>query len=146
MNEPTIAEILRALTPAETKYAVIEALPGALIVIVLSLVFSLLTYPVSMILAAFNRSFGFPEIPNWIYTALFLGIVLWLVRGQSGHIPILGAVAWLVLAFMLIPVVVVCVYAPDWAILPLILLEFTPIYLVAKLLEEGRKKMETGEI
>lgn len=64
MNEPTIAEILRALTPAETKDAIIEALPGALIVIVLSLVFSLLTYPVSMILAAFNRSFGFPGTPN----------------------------------------------------------------------------------
>ena len=146
MNEPTIAEILAALKPEEIKETITDSLPLSLLVIVLSFVFSLLMYPVSMILASFNRGFGFPMIPDWVYTALFLGIVLWMVRGQSAHLPILGPVAWTVLVILVGSIVFACLYLPGWAVLPAILLFLTPVYLLAKLLEKGREKLETGAL
>lgn len=146
MNEPMISEAISALTKAEIKEEIKNGLPAAVVVIVLSLIFSLLIYPVSMIFAAFGRDFGLPEIPNWVYTALFLGIVLWLIRGQRSHIPTLGPVAWLVLIMMVSLPVVICIFLPDWAILPSILVVLTPLYLFARLLEAGRKKIETGEV
>ena len=123
-----------------------DSLPPAFIVIVLSGIFSFLVYPVSMILASFNRSFGFPVIPDWVYTALFLGIVLWMIRGQSVHIPLLGPVAWVVLIVLVVSIVFACIYLPGWAVLPSILLFLTPIYFFAKLLEKGRAKLESGEV
>jgi predicted branched-subunit amino acid permease len=146
MNEPTIAEILAALKPEEIKETVTDALPVSLLTIALSVVFSLLMYPVSMILASFNRGFGFPEIPDWIYTALFLGIVFWMIRGQSAHLPILGPVAWTILIVLVISVIFACIYLPGWAVLPSILFFLTPVYLFAKLLEKGREKIETGTV
>jgi hypothetical protein len=146
MNEPTIAEILAVLKAEEIKETITAALPSALIVIVLSVIFSFLVYPVSMILATFNRSFGFPAIPNWVYAALFLGIVLWMIRGQSTHLPLLGPMAWGVLIVLVVSIVFACIYLPGWAVLPSILLFLTPIYLFAKLLERGRAKLEAGEI
>jgi hypothetical protein len=103
-------------------------------------------YPVSMILASFNRSFGFPIIPDWVYTALFLGIVLWMIRGQSAHLPLLGPVAWGVLIVLIVSIVFACIYLPDWAVLPSILIFLTPIYFFARLLEKGRAKLESGEV
>ena len=146
MNEPTIAEILAVLKAEEIKETVMDSLPPAFIVIVLSGIFSFLVYPVSMILASFNRSFGFPVIPDWVYTALFLGIVLWMIRGQSVHIPLLGPVAWGVLIVLVVSIVFACIYLPGWAVLPSILLFLTPIYFFAKLLEKGRAKLESGEV
>lgn len=146
MNEPTIAEILAALKPEEIKETITDALPVALLTIFLSVVFSLLMYPVSMILASFNRGFGFPEIPDWVYTALFLGIVVWMIRGQSVHLPILGPIAWIVLVVLVISIVFACIYLPGWTVLPSILLFLTPVYLFAKLLEKGREKIETGAL
>ena len=146
MNEPTIAEILAVLKAEEIKETVMDSLPPAFIVIVLSGIFSFLVYPVSMILASFNRSFGFPVIPDWVYTALFLGIVLWMIRGQSVHIPLLGPVAWVVLIVLVVSIVFACIYLPGWAVLPSILLFLTPIYFFAKLLEKGRAKLESGEV
>jgi hypothetical protein len=146
MNEPTIAEILAVLKAEEIKEAVIDALPSAFMVILLSAVFSFLVYPVSMILASFNRGFGFPVIPDWVYSALFLGIVFWMSRGQSVHLPLLGPVAWGVLVVLTISIVFACIYLPGWAVLPSILLFLTPIHLFAKLLEKGRAKLESGEV
>jgi hypothetical protein len=146
MNEPTIAEILVVLKAEEIKETIMEALPVSLMVIVLSAIFSFLVYPVSMILASFNRGFGFPIIPEWVYTALFLGIVLWMIRGQSAHLPILGPVAWCVLIVLVASIVFACIYLPDWSVLPSILLCLTPIYVFAKLLEKGRAKLESGDV
>ena len=146
MNEPTIAEILAVLKAEEIKETITDALPAAFMVIVLSAVFSFLMYPVSMILASFNRSFGFPIIPDWVYTALFLGIVLWMIRGQSSHLPLLGPVAWGVLIVLIVSIVFACIYLPSWAVLPSILIFLTPIYFFAKLLEKGRLKLESGEV
>jgi hypothetical protein len=146
MNGPTPAEILSALKAEEIKETIMDALPAAFLVIVLSALFSFLVYPVSMILASFNRSFGFPAIPDWVYTALFLGIVLWMIRGQSVHIPLLGPLTAAILLVLVVAVVFACSYLPDWALLPSILLFLTPIFLVAKLLEKGRAKLESGEI
>ena len=146
MNEPTIAEILAVLKAEEIKETITDALPAAFMVIVLSAVFSFLMYPVSMILASFNRSFGFPIIPDWVYTALFLGIVLWMIRGQSTHLPLLGPVAWGVLLVLMVSIIFACIYLPDWAVLPSILIFLTPIYFFAKLLEKGRAKLESGEV
>jgi hypothetical protein len=146
MNEPTIAEILAVLKAEEIKETITDSLPSAFMVIVLSAVFSFLMYPVSMILASFNRSFGFPIIPDWVYTALVLGIVLWMIRGQSAHLPLLGPVAWGVLIVLVISIVFACIYLPDWAVLPSILIFLTPIYFFARLLEKGRAKLESGEV
>ena len=146
MNEPTIAEILAVLKAEEIKETITDALPVAFMVIVLSAVFSFLMYPVSMILASFNRSFGFPIIPDWVYTALFLGIVLWMIRGQSAHLPLLGPVAWGVLIVLMVSIVFACIYLPDWAVLPSILIFLTPIYFFARLLEKGRAKLESGDV
>jgi hypothetical protein len=146
MNEPTIAEILVVLKTEEIKETIMEALPASLMVIVLSAIFSFLVYPVSMILASFNRGFGFPIIPEWVYTALFLGIVLWMIRGQSAHLPILGPVAWSVLIVLVASIVFACIYLPDWSVLPSVLLFLTPIYVFAKLLEKGRAKLESGDV
>jgi len=146
MNEPTIAEILAVLKAEEIKETITDSLPSALMVIVLSGVFSFLVYPVSMILASFNRSFGLPVIPEWVYTTLFLGIVLWMIRGQSAHLPLLGPVAWGVLIVLVVSIVFACIYLPDWAVLPSILLFLTPIFFFAKLLEKGRAKLESGEV
>jgi hypothetical protein len=146
MNEPTIAEILAALKAEEIKETITDSLPTALMVIGLSAVFSFLVYPVSMILASFNRSFGFPIVPEWVYTALFLGIVLWMSRGHGTHLPLLGPVAWSVLFVLIASIVFACIYLPDWAVLPSILLFLTPIYFFAKLLEKGRAKLESGEV
>jgi hypothetical protein len=146
MNEPTIAEILAVLKAEEIKETIMGSLPSAFMVIILSAVFSFLIYPVSMILASFNRSFGFPVIPEWVYTTLFLGIVLWMIRGQSVHIPLLGPVAWGILAVLVVSIVFACIYLPGWAVLPSILVFLTPIYFFAKLLEKGRAKMESGEV
>jgi hypothetical protein len=146
MNGPTLAEILSALKAEEVKETIMDALPAAFLVIVLSALFSFLVYPVSMILASFNRSFGFPAIPDWVYTALFLGIVLWMIRGQSVHIPLLGPVTAGIILLLVVSVIVACSYLPDWALLPSILLFLTPIYLAAKLLEKGRAKLESGEV
>jgi len=141
-----MAEILAVLKAEEIKETVMDSLPPAFIVIILSGIFSFLVYPVSMILASFNRSFGFPVIPDWVYTALFLGIVLWMIRGQSVHIPLLGPVAWGVLIVLVVSIVFACIYLPGWAVLPSILLFLTPIYFFAKLLEKGRAKLESGEV
>ncbi|MCX6143553.1 MAG: hypothetical protein NTZ35_10050 [Ignavibacteriales bacterium] len=146
MNEPTIAEILAVLKAEEIKETITDALPAAFMVIVLSAVFSFLIYPVSVILASFNRSFGFPIIPDWVYTALFLGIVLWMIRGHSAHLPLLGPVAWGVLIVLVASIVFACIYLPAWAVLPSILIFLTPIYFLAKLLEKGRAKLESGEV
>jgi hypothetical protein len=146
MNEPTIAEILAVLKAEEIKETITDSLPSALMVIVLSGIFSFLVYPVSMILASFNKSFGFPVIPEWVYTTLFLGIVLWMIRGQSAHLPLLGPVAWGVLIVLVVSIVFACIYLPGWAVLPSILLFLTPIYFFAKLLERGRAKLESGEV
>lgn len=146
MNEPAIAEILAVLKAEEIKETIMDALPAAFMVIFLSVIFSFLVYPISMILASFNRSFGLPIIPDWVYTALFLGIVLWMTRGQSAHLPVLGPVAWGVLLFLIIPIVFACIYLPGWAVLPSILLFLTPIHFFAKLLERGRAKLESGEV
>jgi hypothetical protein len=146
MNEPTIAEILAVLKAEEIKETITDALPAAFMVIVLSAVFSFLMYPVSMILASFNRGFGFPVIPDWVYTALFLGIVLWMIRGQSTHLPLLGPVAWGVLIVLMVSIVFACIYLPDWAVLPSILIFLTPIYFFARLLEKGRAKLESGDV
>jgi hypothetical protein len=146
MNEPTIAEILAVLKAEEIKETVTGSLAPAFMVIVLSAVFSFLIYPVSMILASFNRGFGFPIIPDWVYTALFLGIVLWMIRGQSTHLPLLGPVAWGVLMVLVASIVFACIYLPSWAVLPSILIFLTPIYFFAKLLEKGRAKLESGEV
>jgi hypothetical protein len=146
MNEPSIAEILAVLRAEEIKETIMDALPSAFMVIVLSAVFSFLIYPVSMILASFNRSFGFPVIPDWVYTALFLGIVLWMIRGQSVHLPLLGPVAWGVLIVLVVSIVFACIYLPGWSVLPSILLFLTPLYMLAKLLEKGRAKLESGEV
>ena len=146
MNEPTIAEILAVLKAEEIKETITDALPAAFLVIALSAIFSFLIYPVSMILASFNRGFGFPVIPDWVYTALFLGIVLWMIRGQSSHLPLLGPVAWGVLIVLIVSIVFACIYLPSWAVLPSILIFLTPIYFFAKLLEKGRLKLESGEV
>jgi len=146
MIEPRIADILSVLKAKEIKETITDVLPSAFIVIVLSVVFSFLVYPVSMILASFNRGFGFPVIPDWVYTALFLGIVLWVIRGQSAHLPILGPVAWGVLIVLVVSIVFACIYLPGWAVLPSILLFLTPLYFFAKLLERGRAKIESGEV
>jgi hypothetical protein len=146
MNEPTIAEILAVLKAEEYKETITDALPSAFMVIMLSVVFSFLIYPVSMILASFNRSFGFPTIPDWVYTALFLGIVLWMIRGQSVHLPLLGPVAWGVIVVLVVSVIFACIYLPGWSVLPSILLLLTPLYMFAKLLEKGRAKLESGEV
>jgi hypothetical protein len=146
MIEPRIADILSVLKAKEIKETITDVLPSAFIVIVLSVVFSFLVYPVSMILASFNRGFGFPVIPDWVYTALFLGIVLWVIRGQSAHLPILGPVAWGVLIVLVVSIVFACIYLPGWAVLPSILLFLTPLYFFAKLLERGRAKLESGEV
>jgi hypothetical protein len=146
MNEPTIAEILAVLKAEEYKETITDALPTAFMVIMLSVVFSFLIYPVSMILASFNRSFGFPAIPDWVYTALFLGIVLWMIRGQSVHLPLLGPVAWSVVIILVVSVIFACIYLPGWSVLPSILLLLTPLFMFAKLLEKGRAKLESGEV
>lgn len=146
MNEPTIAEILAVLKAKEIKETITDVLPPAFMVIVLSVVFSFLVYPVSMILASFNRGFGFPVIPDWVYTALFLGIVLWMIRGQSAHLPVLGPVAWGVFIVLVVSIVFACIYLPAWSVLPSILLFLTPLYFFAKLLERGRAKLESGEV
>jgi hypothetical protein len=146
MNEPTIPEILAALKSEEIKETIVDALPVAVIVIFLSVFFSFLIYPVSMILASFNKSFGLPVIPDWVYTALFLGIVVWMVRGHSTHLPLLGPVAWLVLVVLMVSIIFACIYLPAWAMLPSILLFLTPIFLLARLLERGRAKLESGEV
>ena len=146
MNEPTIAEILAVLKAEEIKETITDALPPALMVIFLSAIFSFLVYPVSMILASFNRGFGFPVIPDWVYTALFLGIVLWMIRGQSVHLPLLGPVAWGVVIVLVASIVFACIYLPAWSVLPSILLFLTPLYLFARLLEKGRAKLESGEV
>jgi hypothetical protein len=146
MNEPTIPEILAALKAEEIKETIMDSLPVAFIVIVLSALFSFLVYPVSMILASFNKGFGFPVIPDWVYTALFLGFVVWMIRGHSAHLPLLGPVAWLVLIALIVPIVFACVYLPAWAVLPSILLFLTPIFFLARLLERGRAKLESGEV
>ena len=146
MNEPTMAEILAALEAEEVKETITEALPASVIVIFLSVVFSFLMYPVSMILASFNKSFGFPEIPQWVYTALFLAIVLWMSRGLRVHLPVLGPMSWGVLVVLVVSIVFACVYLPGWAVLPSILLFLTPVYLFAKLLEKGREKLELGSV
>ena len=146
MNEPTIAEILAVLKAEEIKETVTDALPSALMIIFLSAIFSFLIYPVSMILASFNRGFGFPVIPDWVYTALFLGIVLWMIRGQSVHLPLLGPVAWSVVIVLVVSIVFACIYLPAWSVLPSILLFLTPLYLFARLLEKGRAKLESGEV
>jgi predicted branched-subunit amino acid permease len=80
-----------------------------------------------------------------VYTALFLGIVLWMIRGQSVHLPVLGPVAWGVLIVLVVSIVFACIYLPGWAVLPSILLCLTPLYFFAKLLERGRAKLESGE-
>ena len=146
MNEPTRAEILAVLKAEEIKETVTDALPSALMIIFLSAIFSFLIYPVSMILASFNRGFGFPVIPDWVYTALFLGIVLWMIRGQSVHLPLLGPVAWSVVIVLVVSIVFACIYLPAWSVLPSILLFLTPLYLFARLLEKGRAKLESGEV
>ena len=146
MNEPSIAEILAVLKVEEIKETITDVLPTAFMVIVLSGIFSFLVYPVSMILASFNRSFGFPVIPGWVYTALFLGIVLWMIRGQSVHLPLLGPVAWSVVIVLVASIVFACIYLPDWSVLPSVLLFLTPLYLFAKLLEKGRGKLESGDV
>jgi hypothetical protein len=146
MNEPTIAEILAVLKAEEIKETITDSLAPAFMVIILSAVFSFLIYPVSMILAAFNRGFGFPIIPDWVYKALFLGIVLWMIRGQSTHLPLLGPVAWGVLMVLVASIVFACIYLPSWAVLPSILIFLTPIYFFAKLLEKGRAKLESGDV
>jgi hypothetical protein len=146
MNEPTIAEILAVLKAEEVKETITDSLPPAFMLIGLSAVFSFLIYPVSMILASFNRSFGFPVIPDWVYTALFLGIVLWMIRGQSAHLPLLGPVAWSVLIVLFVSVIFACIYLPGWSVLPSILLLLTPLYMFAKLLEKGRAKLKSGEV
>ena len=146
MNEPTIPEILAALKPEEVKETIASAVPSALVVIVLSIVFSFLVYPISMIIASFNRSFGFPVIPDWMYTAFFLLVVLWVVRGQRVHLPLMGPVAWAVLLVLVISIIFACIYLPGWAVLPSILIFLTPVHLFAKLLEKGREKIETGQV
>jgi len=146
MIEPRIADILSVLKAKEIKETITDVLPSAFIVIVLSVVFSFLVYPVSMILASFNRGFGFPVIPDWVYTALFLGIVLWMIRGQSAHLPLLGPVAWSVVIVLVVSIVFACIYLPAWSVLPSILLFLTPLYLFARLLEKGRAKLESGEV
>ena len=145
MNEPTIPEILAAVKPEEIKETLAGALPVALLVLLLSVVFSFLVYPISMILASVSKSFGSPVVPDWAYTAFFLGVVIWKVRGQSVHLPILGPVAWTILLFLIVPIVFACVYLPNWAVLPSILVFLTPIYLFAKILEKGRENIETGK-
>jgi hypothetical protein len=50
MDEPSIAEILAVLKAEEIKETIMDALPTAFMVIVLTVVFSFLIYPVSMIL------------------------------------------------------------------------------------------------
>ena len=81
-----------------------------------------------------------------MYTALFLGIVLWKIRGQSVRLPLLGPVAWSVVIVLVASIVLACIYLPDWPVLPSIMLLLTPLYLFAKLLEKGRAKLESGEV